>query len=641
LAKNSWAAMTYAFICGAVVLVLLYVFGDTLYLYGQLYQMLLPTKGILEVIILASSLLISLAIIAQHKERRVLTEPSFKVTYKKLIILTLCITLLFSVVQSVVLIGYSLPDGDAVSYIHGILQFQQKGIFSTFSSDERPLSTIVLSTIYSLLSLTGVAGSKLLVLTFLMADALFIYVAALFSSLLIRENGYDTGVIALSELVFISSAQILRMTGDLYANLFAISFVYLFLFLILPITRESDVYHVKLAVISGLTIFAILLIHFQTFIFALTEFSLVAYLSIRSSRDEFKKRKIGFFAITITTLAMLALPFIYESSTDPMYFGVLSRQLGDVSGRYFLLFGTIIQQTVTIGSYDVGMLFNVTTQYGNLLLTIFMIWSLVSLYLLTRHNKATTLSIISATWSMVIFIPSLIATILFKYSVYNVSNITLAWRLLLMLPIPLISAFGIEEIFEKSLVTQVRIQHTRPDTEMVCKILKISALVFLILGSVQFQLEYRSVYQKVPNLPTDNLLNEANRIKNIFGYGNDSYVVYIKFSNVSEITRLPEWVVDITGMSVYYGTSSMYYLAGKNEPSLYGSSEYIGMTNSLQKNGMMNNTIVISDLLSEPNSYELIDSREIVHGIYVVNMNSSRATKILDKMNSPPQFPFK
>jgi hypothetical protein len=201
-----------------------------------------------------------------------------------------------------------------------------------------------------------------------------------------------------------------------------------------------------------------------------------------------------------------------------------------------------------------------------------------------------------------------------------------------MLPTPLISAFGIERIFGKSLVTQERTRSIRPDMEIVYRILKTSALVFLILGSVVFQLEYRSTYQKVSNLPNNNLLNEANRIKNIFGYGNNSYVIFIKYSNMNEITRLPEWVVDITGMPVYYGTSSLYYLAYKNEPSLYASSNYIGLTNFIQRNGMTNKTILISDLLSKPNPYELIDSEKIAYGIYVVNMNSSTAKMILDEM---------
>jgi hypothetical protein len=200
-----------------------------------------------------------------------------------------------------------------------------------------------------------------------------------------------------------------------------------------------------------------------------------------------------------------------------------------------------------------------------------------------------------------------------------------------MLPIPLISAFGIEGIFGKSLATQETTRCTRPDMEIVCKVLKTSALVFLILGSVAFQLEYRSTYQKVPNLPTDNLLNEANRIKTIIGYGNNSYVIFVKFNNVTETTRLPEWVVDITGMPVYYGTSSLYYLAGKDEPYLYGSSNYIGLTSFLYRNGMMNKTILISDLLSDPNPYELVDSEKVAYGIYVVNMNSSTANMILDE----------
>src|SRR3989442_9469896 len=111
--------------------------------------------------------------------------------------------------------------------------------------------------------------------------------------------------------------------------------------------------------------------------------------------------------------------------------------------------------------------------------------------------------------------------------------------------------------------------------------LHLALLLALALSALAFPFEFRNRYESSTVAPSQEYFQELLRIRNHFGYGNQSDVIFVRF-DLSTPNRLAEWTRAITGMPIYVGSSPFYYLANKIETSLLNSPVYVGQTNNLE-----------------------------------------------------------
>ncbi len=162
----------------------------------------------------------------------------------------------------------------------------------------------------------------------------------------------------------------------------------------------------------------------------------------------------------------------------------------------------------------------------------------------------------------------------------------------------------------------------------VWRIVRFALLATLVISAVVFPMEFRSQYESSTVAPLQQYFNELLRIRDLFGYGNQSDVIYVRY-DLSSSTRLAEWTLAITGMPIYVGTSPLYYLANKTETSLLNDSVYVGQTNNLVVHHLFGEPLILSDLLSAPTTFELINSTMIARGLFLSSVSRPEALALL------------
>jgi hypothetical protein len=135
--------------------------------------------------------------------------------------------------------------------------------------------------------------------------------------------------------------------------------------------------------------------------------------------------------------------------------------------------------------------------------------------------------------------------------------------------------------------------------------------------------------------PSANVLDETNRLKEMFGYGNESIILLVEPEK--NYGRLTEWAEAITGDKVYLGHLT-YLLSNQTLEDAYSSfvqpiyysQGLIGSWNRLRINGalghLQNYTIVVSEKLYTPDPNELKMLMKISDGIYILNPKYAKST---------------
>ena len=158
----------------------------------------------------------------------------------------------------------------------------------------------------------------------------------------------------------------------------------------------------------------------------------------------------------------------------------------------------------------------------------------------------------------------------------------------------------------------------------IWRILRFTLLAVLVLSGIIFPIEFRKQYESSTVAPSQRYFEELMRIRDLFGYGNQSDVIFVRY-DLSSSTRLAEWTLAITGVPIYVGTSPLYYLANRTETSLLKDSVYVGQTNNLVIHHLFGRPLILSDLLSAPTTLELINSTIIVPGLFVSKLARTEA----------------
>ncbi len=153
-------------------------------------------------------------------------------------------------------------------------------------------------------------------------------------------------------------------------------------------------------------------------------------------------------------------------------------------------------------------------------------------------------------------------------------------------------------------------------------------LLALALTAVTFPFEFRSRYEASTVAPTQQYFQEMLRIRNLFGYGNQSDVIFVRF-DIAESNRLAEWAHSITGMPIYVGSSPFYYLANETETSLLNSAVYVGQTNNLKVHKLFGEPLILSMLLSLPTAVDLLNSTRVAPGLAISRTSQAQALALL------------
>ena len=155
-------------------------------------------------------------------------------------------------------------------------------------------------------------------------------------------------------------------------------------------------------------------------------------------------------------------------------------------------------------------------------------------------------------------------------------------------------------------------------------ILRLTLLAILVLSALIFPIEFRKQYESSTVAPSQQYFKELLRIRDLFGYGNQSDVIFVRYG-LSSSTRLAEWTLAITGMPIYVGSSPFYYLANRTETSLLSDAVYVGQTNNLVVHHLYGKPLVLSDLLSAPSALDLINSTNIALGLFLSRVSQAEA----------------
>jgi hypothetical protein len=158
--------------------------------------------------------------------------------------------------------------------------------------------------------------------------------------------------------------------------------------------------------------------------------------------------------------------------------------------------------------------------------------------------------------------------------------------------------------------------------------LRFALLLTLVISALAFPFEFRNRYESSPVAPSQEYFQELLRIRNYFGYGNQSNVIFVRY-DVSVPNRLAEWTSAITGMPIYVGSSPFYYLAHKIETLLLDSAVYVGQTNNLEIHGLFGRPLVLSSLLSVPTGLDLINSTTIGSGLFLSRVSQPQALALI------------
>jgi hypothetical protein len=151
---------------------------------------------------------------------------------------------------------------------------------------------------------------------------------------------------------------------------------------------------------------------------------------------------------------------------------------------------------------------------------------------------------------------------------------------------------------------------------------------FILLYSVAVAANIRITFDSGVYAPSANVLDEITRLKEMFGYGNESVIILVKPEQ--NWGRLTEWTEAITGGRVYLGhifnivnNQTLEDAYSTLEHPTYYSQGLIGSWNRLRIDGalghLQNYTVVVSETLYAPDLNELKMLMKISDGIYILD----------------------
>lgn len=511
--------------------------------------------------------------------------------------------------------------GDDVAYVKAIIATQNRGLGFIFWGDNtlmmRPFFYLYLTALSFLCN-----NNYRIVLTLSSAISLILLVFGLhrlLSHFQMRED-LKMWTCALSSLI----PYILVYAIQQYANFFAYALSFIFFSTILDYLKNRNR---RSLTISSLILVIIALSHLETyFVVMLTIliFVLVSMIFSTSNRGAFL---FPILKIVLPSIIIL-MPFALLSISKEYYFGVCSNYLGPVNQRYGLTFFEKILSSTKNSS-------EATLFVGNEVMMVFLIQGIsgpggslpiINLAAVILILLGASLVNLNTQSGKLLFSMNLLM-IACLVNMYGLTDFPFPARLAVFYPTPLLLGLGLNWISRK-LDPKIHVPAFNSKMNLLNKrrlgaLLLISILLYTINVAVNARVTH-GTYIYAPSIDS---LNDIQRLREKFGYGNESIIILVKPEQ--NWGRLTEWVEALTGAKVYLGYIECI-LTNQTLECAYSILEQpidyqqglIGSWNKLRINDCFNNlsnyTLVVSEHLYSPDTFERTELIEIDDGIYVI-----------------------
>jgi hypothetical protein len=380
-------------------------------------------------------------------------------------------------------------------------------------------------------------------------------------------------------------------------------------------------------IFSSLSLVIIAFSHLETYFVVLAIIFIFVLVSIAFSTSN--RAALPFLILKIALPSIIILmPFALLSISKEYYFGVCSNYLGPVNQRYGLTFFEKILSSTRNSS-------EATLISGNEVMMVFLIQGLSGPggYLPIINLAAVILILLGAslvnlnTQSGKLLFSMNLLMIVCLVNMYGLTDFPTPARLAVFYPTPLLLGLGLNWISRK-LDPKIHAPASNSKMNLLNK-RKLGALLLIsiLLYTINVAVNARITHGTYIYAPSDDSKNDIQRLREKFGYGNESIIILVKPEQ--NWGRLTEWVEALTGAKVYLGyipciltnqTLECAYSILK-QPIDYQQG-LIGSWNKLRIQGCFDNlsnyTLVVSEHLYSPDTFERRQLVEIDDGIYIV-----------------------
>jgi len=358
--------------------------------------------------------------------------------------------------------------------------------------------------------------------------------------------------------------------------------------------------------LGGIIIAMIFLTHEPTAYITTIIFTLSTILLQVYCRNKLKSIRFPIILMLFTT-SIILLPFIFLALNDASYLGVFSTFLGPVEERYGVpsLTARLVKE-ISYDNWDILMLKPILSGSPHVIGYIFGLLGLVLTHILFRKKHFSHALILIQSWCFILLTGIVIGSIPSLFGKPCTLS-TFVWRLTYLMPYPLLlGSVAIMPIMLPSAITITII----PNWKMHFNREKLSSILLALIAlmtilNFNISIQYTYYYSGTPR-PSKMVINDALAIRNIFGYGNQSVILYVQSNEGRKI----EWISAITGMNIFYGKNIFDLYLGKLDEASYNSDIiYMVTTRNLIKKGLFGNiTKNVKIVTSE--SFAILDPLE-------------------------------
>lgn len=511
------------------------------------------------------------------------------------------------------------PVGDDVAYIKAIIATRNRGLDFIFWGDNtlmmRPFFYVYLTTLSFLCG-----NNYMITLTLSSAISLILLVFGLHRLLSRFQIAEDLKMwtCVLSSLL----PYILIYANQQYANFFAYALSFVFFSTMLDYLKNRNR---RPLMFSSLSLVIIAFSHLETYFVVLAIIFIFILVSMAFSNSN--RAVLPFLILKIVLPSIIILmPFMLLSISKEYYFGVCSNYLGPVNQRYGLTFFEKILNSTRNSADPIS---------GNEVMIVFLIQGLsgpggylpiINLAAVILVLLGTSLANLNTQSGKLLFSMSLLM-IVCLLNMYGLTDLPTPARLAMFYPTPLLLGLGLNWISRK-LDPKIHVPAFNSKINLLNKRrLRALLLISILLYTINVAVNARVTHGTYIYAPSTDSLNDVQRLSEKFGYGNESIIILVKPEQ--NWGRLTEWVEALTGAKVYLGyieciltnqTLECAYSILK-QPIDYQQG-LIGSWNKLRIQGCFDNlsnyTLVVSEHLYSPDTFERRQLVEIDDGIYIV-----------------------
>ena len=475
------------------------------------------------------------------------------------------------------------PGGDTPAYVELMHGFENHGLSWALYSQKRPLVSLILYALY----LVVPKGDYLAAITLTTAAyvTLSSFLLSVFSLLLLRK--LNVGKLGAFLCVLCGYViWIFSYLGDLYANFLAFALMFAFAYFYTDALDGAK----RDGVFCGIILAVMFFVHEETAYVTIAIAVLSLMLRLAHNKGKWSKGWLPVI-ISLSTACVILLPFLFLAFNDANYLGIFSTIIGPVQARYgnFATLSSSLAKPIAVDDYNIAAARVALSGFPNILKLTLIIFGIVVAGLNMRRKPPTSASIILYSWLFVVLLCITVGSIPIIIGTPNAIS-TYVWRFALLIPSPLLLGLLVESpsAFNRPFLLRIKgklryFAHVGIDKKDL-KSIGTGILITIVALSLNVSIQYKFLYSGSPQ-PSESTINDTLALREMFGYGNKSVVLYVQNNDERKI----EWITAITGISVFYGSSIWDLYLGIFDEQLSNDVVYMASTNVLQKEGVFGN----------------------------------------------------